>query len=141
MKIAFTVTVDVEGNNIKVDPESISKSVNNTIENASKSVNDSVDLSNVNIPEHITTIGERLPKGRYSTLPRPRTDEYPYNVADVKKELQDNSVTIGELARVMGNFPVATLRNIFRYDNRRFTKEEYNVILKCIDEIKKSREI
>lgn len=130
MKITLTIEIDDKENRVTVVPEEEVKPQKET-----------PNLDNVVIPEHLESIGERIPKGRNSTMPRPRTEDYPYNVADAKEELEKANVNIAELARTMGNFPANKLRNIFRYDNRRFTREEYNVILRAIQEIKKSREI
>ena len=87
------------------------------------------------------TIGEALPKGRNAREYLPRTEEFPYNVADAKKLLEQNDITIGKLAKAMGNFPEHKLRNIFRYDNRRFTKQDFDVILKAIDDINDKKNI
>lgn len=55
-------------------------------------------------------------------------------------ELKKYDITISQLAGVLG-FDTTKLRNIFRYDSRRFTRDEYNVILKAIAEIKEANNI
>lgn len=138
MKI--TLTIEVEDNKVTVTPITQEDS-NKEIEQDDKNV--------IKVPEVVTekkkcdfdTIGETLPKGRYATSYLPRTEEYPYNVKDAKSLLDEYNINIGELARAMGNFPSVKLRNIFRYDYRRFTKEEFDVILKAINSINKEKEI
>lgn len=142
MKITFTITLDVDEKGITVSQED-NKNVINIPETSSKNVTElpEVDMENVTIPDKIERLGEKLPKGRWATKPRPRTEEYPFNAGDIKKEMSKYNITFTELARELGNYPVQKLRNIFRYDNRRFTMTDYNVILKAIDLINKSREI
>lgn len=149
MKI--TLTIEVNDNGITVSPgqvDVVNKENSVTTEVAStskiKTTDNSIkldtfDLNSVVIPENMTTIGEDLPKGRAQQIRK--TTEYPYNVLDAKQVLKDNNVNLAQLSRAMCNFPSAKLRNIFRYDYRRFTKEEFNVILKAIDNIVKEREI
>lgn len=151
MKI--TLTIEVDNNNITVTPVEQKdihtvQEVKQEQEKASEKVQDvnqleinKNNLDNVVIPTNLKTIGERLPKGKNAVDYNPRTEDYPFNVKDAKKVLKENRVNMTELAREMGNFPAAKLRNIFRYDNRRFTKEEFNVILKAVDNIVKEKEI
>lgn len=141
MRITFTISVDVDENKVTVTQGN--KNVVETVDNACKNVVDipDVDIENVVIPDKIDSLGEKMPKGRWATAPRPRTEEYPFNVADVKREMTKYHITFAELARELGNYPVQKLRNIFRYDSRRFTAQDYNVILKAIDLINKSKEI
>ena len=84
--------------------------------------------------------GERLPKGRWAAKVKPRTDEYPFNVGDAKEELQKNNISMSALSRCLG-IELPKLRNIFRYDTRRFTRKDYDVILKAIEIIKEQREV
>lgn len=128
MKI--TLTIEVDGDSITVAP-------NKEVPVVEEKHNDLPD----EIPQNLESIGEVLPKGATAHLPRPRTDEYPFNVGDAKEELKKNHITLASLARCMGNFPAPRLRNIFRYDNRRFTREEYNVILKAIEIAKENKKI
>lgn len=122
MKITLTIEVDNNGS-VTVQPNTVAKD------------------NQVPVDMNVTNLGEKLPRGWHAADARPRTEEYPFNVADAKLEMDRKNVSIPELAREIGNFPVPKLRNIFRYDTRRFTKEEYNVILKAIDEVVKSKEI
>lgn len=129
---------------LSIEIDDTSKSV--TVKQEEPVSNDSVvsgvrDVSNVVIPEKLNNIGEVLQKGYAASAPRPRTSELPFTVADAKAELKKNNVNITELARALGNFPPVKLRNIFRYDTRRFSGEDYDIILRAIQEVVKSREI
>lgn len=129
---------------LSIEIDDTSKSV--TVKQEEPVSNDSVvssvrDVSNVGIPEKLNNIGEVLQKGYAASAPRPRTEELPFTVADAKAELKKNNVNIAELARALGNFPPVKLRNIFRYDTRRFSREDYDIILRAIQEVVKSREI
>lgn len=140
MKI--TLTIEVDDNKVTVTPVTeVTKEEVKTEEPVAEINEEPKVLDNITIPENLTTIGERLPKGKNATSYQPRTEEFPFNVKDAKRILKENKVYISELAKALGNFPAAKLRNIFRYDNRRFTKAEFNVILKAVDNIVKEREI
>lgn len=125
MRITLTIDID-NNNNVIVNTNSNTPSNEDTIKETVS--------SNVEESKEPKTLGEKLSKGRYASRQRPRTEEYPFNVGDAKRELQKNNITIGQLASVLG-IDQPKLRNIFRYDNRRFTRDDYNVILKAIDEI------
>lgn len=130
MKITLTIEIDNVTNSVSVVQEE-PKDNKEPIKNS--------DLSNVVIPEHLEDIGEPLPKGRNSTMPRPRTDEYPFTIRDAKDEIERYHISMVDLAKTMGNFPIIKLRNIFRYDTRRLTQEDYNIILRAIQEIVDAR--
>lgn len=135
MKITLTIEVD-NANNVTVT-QADNKNMQNvpTIPEVEVAPADSIPV--------ITTIGEVLPKGKHQEELelRPRTEEYPFNVADVKRVMQENDVNIPQLCRALGNFPASRMRNLFRYDSRRFNKKDYSIILRAIEEVKKSREI
>lgn len=129
---------------LSIEIDDTSKSV--TVKQEEPVSNDSVvsnvsGVSNVVIPEQLDNIGEVLQKGYAASKPRPRTEELPFTVADAKAELKKNNVNITELAKALGNFPPVKLRNIFRYDTRRFSREDYDIILRAIQGVVKSREI
>ena len=153
MKI--TLTIEVDDNKVTVTPvaqPTVEPVAQPTVEPvvqeevAQPAVDSNKDASKKETEQEETTcelktIGEKLPKGRYATNYLPRTEQYPYNVKDAKTLLDEYKINISELAKAMGNFPAVKLRNIFRYDYRRFTKEEFDVILKAIDQINKEKEI
>lgn len=142
MKITLTIEVDndnvvVSPNKNIVNPETITAPVEVKVnEHLNMEEPSQEDIDKIGSSG---AIGETLPKGRGASDPRPRTEEYPFNVADAKREMNRAGVNISALAHAMGEFPVTRLRNIFRYDTRRFTKEEYNVILKAIDIVEKTK--
>ena len=137
----ITLTIDVEDGNVAV------------LNNQQKPVKEGVPVTQVQeVKEEQPTddtamfpignrqFGERLPKGRWAAKVKPRTDEYPFNVGDAKEELQKNSISMSALSRCLG-IELPKLRNIFRYDTRRFTRKDYDVILKAIEIIKEQREV
>lgn len=137
MKI--TLTIEVEDNKVTgVTAVNQTKDIVASVPVAQ--VENTEDEQNTKVVDD-RTIGEALPKGRNAREYLPRTEEFPYNVADAKKLLEQNDITIGKLAKAMGNFPEHKLRNIFRYDNRRFTKQDFDVILKAIDDINDKKNI
>ena len=155
MKI--TLTIEVDDNKVTVTPvaqptvepvsqEEVEQPVNESNEDTSNKETEQEETKQEETKQEETTckfktIGEKLPKGRYATNYLPRTEQYPYNVKDAKTLLDEYKINISELAKAMGAFPAVKLRNIFRYDYRRFTKEEFDVILKAIDQINKEKEI
>lgn len=136
MKITLSIEIDDTSKSVTVKQE---EPVSN--DSVVSNVSGVRDVSNVVIPEQLDNIGEVLQKGYASSKPRPRTEEYPFTVADAKEELKKNNVNIAELARALGNFPPVKLRNIFRYDTRRFTRQDFEIILRAIQDVVKSREI
>ena len=125
----ITLTIDVEDGNVAV------------LNNQQKPVKEVVPVAQVQEvkeeqPKEDTSMfpigsrqfGERLPKGRWAAKVKPRTDEYPFNVGDAKEELQKNNISMSALSRCLG-IELPKLRNIFRYDTRRFTRKDYDVIL------------
>lgn len=136
MKITLSIEIDDTNKSVTVKQE---EPVSN--DSVVSNVSGVRDVSNVVIPEQLDNIGEVLQKGYAASAPRPRTAELPFTVADAKAELKKNNVNITELARALGNFPPVKLRNIFRYDTRRFSGEDYDIILRAIQEVVKSREI
>ena len=70
-----------------------------------------------------------------------RTEEYPYLSADVKALLRKLRVGVTEISRVIGVIDPNNFRNALRGSTRRFTKEEYFVILKACNEILENREM
>ena len=137
----ITLTIDVEAGNVAV------------LNNQQKPVKEGVPVVQVQeVKEEQSTndtamfpignrqFGERLPKGRWAAKVKPRTDEYPFNVGDAKEELQKNNISMSALSRCLG-IDLPKLRNIFRYDTRRFTRKDYDVILKAIEIIKEQREV
>ena len=158
MKI--TLTIEVDDNKVTVTPvaqptvepvaqptvepvsqEEVEQPVNESNEDTSNKETEQEETKQEETTCKFKTIGEKLPKGRYATNYLPRTEQYPYNVKDAKTLLDEYKINISELAKAMGAFPAVKLRNIFRYDYRRFTKEEFDVILKAIDQINKEKEI
>lgn len=150
MKI--TLTIEVDDNKVAVTPvaqptvepvsqEEVEQPVNESNEDTSNKETEQEETKQEETTCKFKTIGEKLPKGRYATNYLPRTEHYPYNVKDAKNLLDEYKINISELAKAMGDFPAVKLRNIFRYDYRRFTKEEFDVILKAIDQINKEKEI
>lgn len=137
----ITLTIDVEDGNVAV------------LNNQQKPVKEGVPVTQVQevkeeqpkedmtiVPIGNRQFGERLPKGRWAAKVKPRTDEYPFNVGDAKEELQKNNISMTALSRCLG-IELPKLRNIFRYDTRRFTRKDYDVILKAIEIIKEQREV
>lgn len=137
----ITLTIDVEDGNVAV------------LNNQQKPIKEGVSVAQVQeVKEEQPTddtamfpignrqFGERLPKGRWAAKVKPRTDEYPFNVGDAKEELQKNNISMSALSRCLG-IELPKLRNIFRYDTRRFTRKDYDVILKAIEIIKEQREV
>lgn len=137
----ITLTIDVEDGNVAV------------LKNQQEPVKEIVPVTQVQEvkeeqPKEDTAMfpignrqfGERLPKGRWAARVKPRTDEYPFNVGDAKEELQKNNISMTALAKCLG-IDLPKLRNIFRYDTRRFTRKDYDVILKAIEIIKQQREV
>lgn len=70
-----------------------------------------------------------------------RTANFPYLSIDVKTVMQKFKVGNAELAQAIGLMNPLDLRNALRSDTRRFTKEEYFVILKACNEILENREM
>lgn len=64
---------------------------------------------------------------------------YPYIAAQVKDFLNKVNIPIPAIARKIGMEPV-TFRNLLRRDDRGFTEEDYNVIIKAAQEIKDREE-
>lgn len=65
--------------------------------------------------------------------------EYPYIAAQVKDFLNKVNISIPTIAKEIGMEPL-TLRNLLRRDDRGFTEEDYNVIIKAAQEIKDREE-
>lgn len=125
----ITLTIDVEDGNIAV------------FNKAQEPVTQQTTKEEITVPQiGNKQFGEKLPKGRYAARVRPRTEEYPFNVGDAKEEMDKEHVTMHELANCLG-IDTPRLRNIFRYDTRRFTRKDYDVILKAIAQIKQQKEI
>lgn len=125
----ITLTIDVEDGNVAV------------LNNQQKPIKEEQPKEDMTIvPIGNRQFGERLPKGRWAAKVKPRTDEYPFNVGDAKEELQKNNISMSALSRCLG-IELPKLRNIFRYDTRRFTRKDYDVILKAIEIIKEQREV
>lgn len=70
-----------------------------------------------------------------------RTEKYPYLGIDVKALMKKFQIGYAELAKVIGIADAGDLRNVLRSDTRRFTKEDYFVILKACNEILSRREM
>lgn len=64
---------------------------------------------------------------------------YPYIAAQVKDFLNKVNIPIPAIAREIGMEPV-TFRNLLRRDDRGFTEEDYNVIIKAAQGIKDREE-
>ena len=75
--------------------------------------------------------------GKYYTLKG--ATEYPYIAAQVKDFLNKVNISIPAIAREIGMEPL-TLRNLLRRDDRGFTEEDYNVIIKAAQELKDREE-
>lgn len=137
----ITLTIDVEAGNVAVlkNQQDLVKEVVPVAQvqevKEEQSTNDTAMF-----PIGNRQFGERLPKGRWAAKVKPRTDEYPFNVGDAKEELQKNNISMSALSRCLG-IELPKLRNIFRYDTRRFTRKDYDVILKAIEIIKEQREV
>lgn len=137
----ITLTIDVEAGNVAVlkNQQDLVKEVVPVAQvqevKEEQSTNDTAMF-----PIGNRQFGERLPKGRWAAKVKPRTDEYPFNVGDAKEELQKNNISMSALSRCLG-IDLPKLRNIFRYDTRRFTRKDYDVILKAIEIIKEQREV
>ena len=63
-----------------------------------------------------------------------RTEEYPYVCADIKALIKAFKVTYEDLANCIG-VDYDILKNQFKSDLRRFTRQDFNVILKAITTI------
>lgn len=137
----ITLTIDVEDGNVAVlknQPEPVKEIAPVTQVQEVKEEQPTDDTARFPIGNR--QFGERLPKGRWAAKVKPRTDEYPFNVGDAKEELQKNNIGMTALSRCLG-IDLPKLRNIFRYDTRRFTRKDYDVILKAIEIIKEQREV
>ena len=64
---------------------------------------------------------------------------YPYIATQVKDFLNKVNIPIPAIAREIGMEPV-TFRNLLRRDDRGFTEEDYNVIIKAAQELKDREE-
>lgn len=69
-----------------------------------------------------------------------RTAERPYLGADVKQVMSRFGVSIPELAKAIG-MTTLDIRNLLTSDSRMFTKQEYFVILKAINNVLESKSI
>lgn len=69
-----------------------------------------------------------------------RTAERPYLGADVKQVMSRFGVSIPELAKAIG-MTASDLRNLLVSDSRMFTKQEYFVILKAVNNVLESKSI
>lgn len=137
----ITLTIDVEAGNVAVlkNQQDLVKEVVPVAQVQEVKEEQPTDDTAM-FPVGNRQFGERLPKGRWAAKVKPRTDEYPFNVGDAKEELQKNNISMSALSRCLG-IELPKLRNIFRYDTRRFTRKDYDVILKAIEIIKEQREV
>lgn len=69
-----------------------------------------------------------------------RTKEYPFNSGDIKSIMKQRRIKFKQLAEELG-MDVIQLRNMFRWDTRRFTEQEYNVIMKAITLAEENKDI
>ena len=128
MRISFTIEIDdVRTSDVKV-------------QSADVKVQDNMEEKG---EEKITRewIGEGRPgnhgKGKHHLLKGAAS--YPYIAAQVKDFINKAGVTIPAIAREIGMDPI-TFRNLLRRDDRGFTEEDYNVIIKAVQEIKDNEE-
>lgn len=69
-----------------------------------------------------------------------RTAERPYLGADVKQVMSRFGISIPELAKAIG-MTASDLRNLLVSDSRMFTKQEYFVILKAVNNVLENKNI
>lgn len=80
-------------------------------------------------------IGEGTTNGAGRRIVVNRSEKQPYNAEMVKEYIENKGVSVAAVARAIGMEPTK-FRNILRWDDRGFTEEDYNVIIKAVESVK-----
>lgn len=128
MKITFTIEID-EGHSVTVSQKD---------ERQEEPVKEVLVKEGPTLTR--TWIGEGTPgrkgRGKYHMLKG--TSEYPYCAAQIKDMLEKMSAPVATVGKALGMNPV-TFRNLLRRDDRGFSEEDYNVIMKAIQQVRDDR--
>ena len=140
MKITFTIEIDdINNSKVNVVPQVVESPTNTSVPQEPVK-----EKSIVEAPPTVADepkkfkrdwIGEGVARATGRRIVLKGRKEYPYDAAMVKDYIRKSNVKVSAVARAIGMDDIK-LRNILRWDNRGFTEEDYNVIIKAVESVK-----